>query len=42
MTGVVICAVDDSKSLVEQASGGLILIASVMAGVFLVIRLLKN
>lgn len=42
MTGVVICAVDDGKSLVEQASGGLILIASVMAGVFLVIRLLKN
>ncbi len=41
-SGVVICAVDNGKSFVEQASGGLILIASVMAGVFLVIRLLKN
>lgn len=42
ISGVVICAIDDGKSLVEEAAGGLILMASVVAGVFLVINILNK
>jgi hypothetical protein len=42
ISGVVICAVDDGKSFVSEAAGGLILMASVVAGVFLVVNLLNK
>jgi hypothetical protein len=42
ISALVICAVDDGKSTVELAASGLITIAAVMAGVYLVISVLQK
>jgi hypothetical protein len=42
VSGDITTAIDSGKAIVEQAAGGLILIAAAVAGVSLVVALLKR